>query len=147
MDFGSVLTSVLNTLIVFAFLTAIILGRRYLRSRDRDKLYETLRIAYVKNQPVPPELIGALINEDRLGDSGRAPPPTPDRDLRRGVVLVFIGLGFAAAAYALYLGISVFSDTGAWITGECVAAIGAVPGFIGLAYLVLWLVRRNAAKA
>ena len=56
------------------------------------------------------------------------------------------GLGFAAAAYALYLGIGVVSDTGAWITAECVAAVGAIPGFIGLAYLVLWLAKRNSVQ-
>jgi hypothetical protein len=138
-----ILAGVLQALIFWAFLAAIIIGPRFLRSRDRDKLHETLRIAYEKGQPVPPELIDALVNDER-----RTPAfvPTPDRDFRRGLVLVFIGLGFAAAAYALYLGISVFSDTGAWITGECVAAVGAVPGFIGLAYLLLWLAKRGSNK-
>jgi hypothetical protein len=142
-DLG-ILAGVLQGLIFWAFLAAIIIGPRFLRSRDRDKLHETLRIAYEKGQPVPPELIDALVNDER-----HTQPfvPTPDRDFRRGLVLVFIGLGFAAAAYALYLGISVFSETGAWITGECVAAIGAVPGFIGLAYLLLWLAKRGATKA
>jgi len=138
-----ILAGVLQALIFWAFLAAIIIGPRFLRSRDRDKLHETLRIAYEKGQPVPPEMIDALVNDER-----RTPAfvPTPDRDFRRGLVLVFIGLGFAAAAYALYLGISVFSDTGAWITGECVAAVGAVPGFIGLAYLLLWLAKRGSNK-
>jgi hypothetical protein len=139
-----VLSSVLNTFIVFAFLTAIIVVPRYLRSREREKLHETLRIAYEKNQPVPPELIEALVNDRPAQPDTSA---TPDRDLRRGVVLVFIGLGFAAAAYALYLGVYVFSEAGAWITGESVAALGAVPGFIGLAYLVLWLLKRHGARA
>jgi hypothetical protein len=137
------LTSVVQAIAFFVFLAAIIIGPRYIRSRERDKLHETLRIAYEKNQPVPPELIDALVSESRP----QPILPSPDRDFRRGLVLVFVGLGFAAAAYALYLGISVFSETGAWITGECVVALGAVPGFIGLAYLVLWLVKRNGAKA
>jgi hypothetical protein len=140
-DLG-ILAGVLQALIFFAFLTAIIVGPRYLRSRDRDKLHETLRIAYEKGQPVPPELIEALISENKPTRL-----PTPDRDFRRGLVLLFVGLGIAAGGYALYLGISVFSETGAWITGESVAAVGAVPGFIGLAYLVLWLVKRNSAQA
>jgi multisubunit Na+/H+ antiporter MnhB subunit len=141
-----VVAGVIQAIVFFAFLTAVIVLPRYFRSRDRAKLHETLRIAYEKGQPVPPELIAALTREDAGGPSyGRV--PTPDRDFRRGLVLVFIGLGFATAAYALYLGIGVFSDTGAWITGECVAAIGAIPGFIGLAYLVLWWAKRNSARS
>lgn len=142
-DLG-VLASVLQALIFFGFLAVIIVGPRYLRSRDRDKLHETLRIAYEKGQPVPPELIEALISDNK---PAAASAPAPDRDLRRGLVLLFIGLGFAAGGYALYLGISVFSDDAAWITGESIAAVGAIPGFIGLAYLVLWLVKRNSAQA
>jgi hypothetical protein len=144
-DLG-VLAGVLQALIFFSFLAIIIVGPRYLRSRDRDKLHETLRIAYEKGQPVPPELIDALISDDKPSAAG-GQGASPDRDFRRGLVLLFIGLGFAAAAYALYLGIGVFSETGGWITGECVAAVGAIPGFIGVAYLLLWLARRNGVKA
>jgi hypothetical protein len=144
--FWGEMAGVVQTVFFFIFLAAIIIGPRYLRSRDRDKLHETLRLAYEKGQPVPPELIDALVNEPKAQQQ-RELLPTPDRDFRRGLVLVFIGIGFAAAAYALYLGISVFSETGAWITGECVAAVGAIPGFIGVAYLLLWLAKRHAPKA
>src|ERR1700761_478522 len=140
-----VVAGVVQAIVFFAFLTAIIVLPRYFRSRDRARLHETLRIAYEKGQPVPPELIAALTSQDEGPAQSRL--PTPDRDFRRGLVLVFIGLGFAAAAYALYLGIGVFSETGAWITAECVAAVGAIPGFIGLAYLLLWLAKRGSTKA
>jgi len=43
-----ILAGVLQALIFWAFLAAIIIGPRFLRSRDRDKLHETLRIAYEK---------------------------------------------------------------------------------------------------
>jgi hypothetical protein len=142
-DLG-VIAGVFEALIFFGFLAAIIIGPRYLRSRDRARLHETLRIAYEKGQPVPPELIEALISDNNTKSPAL---PTPDRDFRRGLVLVFIGLGFALAGYALYLGIGVYDDDAAWITAECVAAVGAIPGLIGLAYLVLWLVKRNSAKA
>ncbi len=69
-----------------------------------------MRIAYEMGQPVPPELIAALTREDSSTGPTYTLLPTPDRDFRRGLVLVFIGLGFAAAcAYALYLGIGVYS--------------------------------------
>jgi hypothetical protein len=141
-DLG-IIESILQALIFFTFLAVIIVGPRYLRAREREKLHETLRIAYEKGQPVPPELISALVKEP--SDAPR--PPAPDADFRRGLVMVFVGLGFAAAAYALYLGISVFSEDAAWITAECVAAVGAIPGFIGVAYLILWFAKRSAARA
>jgi hypothetical protein len=59
--------------------------------------------------------------------------------------MVFVGIGFATAAYALYLGISVFSEDAAWIVGECIAAVGAIPGFIGVAFLLLWFAKRASA--
>jgi hypothetical protein len=141
-DLG-VIAGIVQALFFFLFLAAIILGPRYLRSREREKLHETLRIAYEKGQPVPPELITALVKEP-AGDRGM---PTPDADFRRGLVMVFVGIGFAVAAFALYQGISVFSEQGAWITAQSVAAVGAVPGLIGVAYLVLWFAKRASAKA
>lgn len=141
-----VIGNVLVPFFFFGFLAIVIIGPRYLRSRDRDKLHETLRIAYEKGQPVPPELIEALIS-DGGGDARQPRTSAPDRDLRRGLVLLFVGLGIALAGYALYLGIDVFSDDAAWVTGECVAAAGAIPGAIGVAYLALWLIKRNSAES
>ena len=85
------IAGVAQALVFFTFLAAVIIGPRYLRSRDRDKLHETLRIAYEKGQPVPPELIDALVNEPKE-QRQRELLPTPDRDFRRGLVLVFIGV-------------------------------------------------------
>src|ERR1700744_6393454 len=100
-----VIAGIVQAFFFFTSLGVIIVGPRYLRPRERDKLHETLRLAYEKGQPVPPELVEALVR-----DAPEPRLPTPDGDFRRGLVLVFVGLGFAAAAYALYLGIRVFSD-------------------------------------
>jgi hypothetical protein len=128
------LAGVVQALFLWVFLAGIIIGPQFLRTRDRNELYETLRIANEKGQPTPAQLIDPLINDARYTQPFL---PTPGREFHRGLVLVLNGLGFAAAAYDLYVGVSLHSDTGAWITGECVAAVGAVAGFIRLAYLVL----------
>jgi hypothetical protein len=52
MDFGP--------LIFFAFLGAIIIVPQVLRHQERQRLHETLRLAFERGQPVPPELIAAL---------------------------------------------------------------------------------------
>ena len=52
MDFGG--------LAFFGFLGAIIIVPQVLRYRERGRLHETLRAAFERGQPVPPELIAAL---------------------------------------------------------------------------------------
>ena len=54
-------------------------------------MHETLRIAYEKGQPVPPELITALQTQASV----TRPMATPERDLRRAIVLIAVGLGLA----------------------------------------------------
>jgi hypothetical protein len=34
-------------------------------------------------------------------------------------------------------------ETAAYITGGCTAGVGAIPGLIGVAYLILWATKRN----
>ncbi len=93
-------TSMIVGVVFWVFLAAVILVPVYLRYRDRGRLHETLRIAYEKGQPVPPELIEAL-----QSNVAPAQPSTPDRDLRRGIVLVAVGLGFAGLGYGLWYGL------------------------------------------
>ncbi len=52
MDFGGV--------VFFGFLAAVIIVPQVLRYRERGRLHETLRAAFERGQPVPPELIAAL---------------------------------------------------------------------------------------
>jgi hypothetical protein len=113
----------------------------YFKARDRAQLHETLRIAYEKGQPPPPELIEKLT-------SGNLPtsPETPDRDLRRAVVLIAVGVGLAGLGVCLGYGISMGSEEGGWITGGSIAGAGAIPGMIGLAYLLLYLMKRGGRQ-
>ena len=104
-------------------------------------MHETLRIAFEKGQPVPPELITAL-------QSNIAPrqPTTPESDLRRAIILIAVALGLCALAYGLWYGLMSVSETAAYITGGSVAGSAAIPGLIGVAHLVLWAGRRRATK-
>jgi len=134
------ITGVLVTAIFWGFVAAVVLVPLYLRYRDRGRLHETLRIAYEKGQPVPPELIDAL-------KSGITPtrPWTPESDLRRALVLIGVGLGLAGLGYGLWYGLMTVNNIAAYVTGGCVAGAGAIPGLIGVAYLVLWATRRKSA--
>jgi hypothetical protein len=114
--------------------------RSYFSARDRAQLHETLRVAYEKGQPVPPELIESLQSKVQPQLS------TPESDLRRAIVLISVGLGLALLGYGLWFGLMAASDTAAYITGGAVAGSGAIPGLIGLAYLILWLSKRNTPK-
>jgi hypothetical protein len=136
------LTGFVATVLFWVVLVAIILVPIYLRYLDRQRMHETMRIAFEKGLPVPPELITAL-------QSNIAPrrPSTPESDLRRAVILIALGLGLCGLGYGLWYGLMSVSDVAAYITGGSVAGFGAIPGLVGVAHLVLWATRRNTTKA
>jgi hypothetical protein len=114
----------------FAMIVAIFLGPSYLRSRERQKLQDTLRAAIDKGQPIPPEVIESMTAAAPLRG-----PSSPDRDLRRGIIWLGIAGGFAAMG---------------WIIGQSepdatypMLGVAAFPAFIGLAFLVIALVSRR----
>jgi hypothetical protein len=82
-------------------------------SRNR-MMHKTVRMMVEKGQPVP----AALLN----------PPPHVRKrsDMRRGVVLVMIGLGLM-----IFLAAENDGDSGAW-------AFGVIPFLIGAGYLLVW---------
>ena len=125
---------------------AVVIGpvwiRSYYRSKEREQLHATLRAAYEKGQPPPPELIEKLTAESSSSGLGGM-ASGGDRDLRRAIVLIAVGLGLAGLGAGLGWGIGFASDVGGAITGGVIAGVGAIPGFIGVAYLVLWLLGRR----
>jgi hypothetical protein len=77
--------------------------------------HRTIRMLVEKGQPVPAALL--------------APPPPAQRqrsDMRRGVVLVMVGLGLM-----LFIGAATSWEGGGW-------AIGIIPFLIGAGYLLVW---------
>jgi hypothetical protein len=136
------LVPIFGILMIIAVVVGPVWIRSHYRARERAQLYETLRIAYEKGQTPPPELIEKL-----AAGGGRDGLPsrdmTPDADLRRAVVLISVGIGLGLLGLGLGYGISLADPTGGWITGGAIAGAGAIPGMIGIAYLLLWLVRRR----
>ncbi|MEY4249413.1 MAG: hypothetical protein RJA87_1046 [Pseudomonadota bacterium] len=126
---------ILVPLSFFAFLAAIILVPGYLKSKDRARMHETLRIAYEKGQPVPPELIQAIQSGDPVSkDVNRS-----DKDLRAAVVLIGLSVGLVGMSFAL----------GQLEGGEArygLLAAAAIPGPIGLGFLILWYFNRDKTK-
>jgi hypothetical protein len=116
---GSVLPIVIiSVLAVFGFpvaIVAVIMFSSWARTRS---LHRTVRMMVEKGQPVPPELLS----------SPAAAPVTvrPWYDLRRGIVLVAVGVGIL-----MFFGISAGWDNGVW-------ALGLIPGLIGIGYLLAW---------
>ena len=117
---------------------AVVIVPLYFRYLEKGRMHETLRLALERGQPIPPELIAAI----QSGASVRS-PPGPDRDLRRGLILLACGLGFCGLGYGLWYGLMSVNEISAYITGGSVAGFGAIPGLIGVAYLVLWGMNRG----
>ena len=98
-------------------IVAVILYFGFSKSRMQHR---TIRMMVEKGQPVPAELL--------------APPAPAVRqrsDMRRGVVLVMIGLGLM-----LFCGAASEWEGGAW-------AVGIIPFLIGLGYLLVWKLEKK----
>ena len=133
-------TGIIQALAFWGFIAAIIIVPQYFKHRDRNRMYDTMKAAIDKGQPVPPEFLVAM----QSNTSGPEPiVPTAERDLRRAIVLIAVGLGLAGLGYGLWFGLMAASDTAAYIVGGVVAGCGAIPGLIGVAYLILWAVKRG----
>jgi hypothetical protein len=115
----------------FAMIAALSLGPRYFTHLERQKMQEVLRAAYDAGQPVNPDIIVSLM----------ATPPkvrSPLRDIRSGAILLAtaVGIGFLARAIA-------YDSQDAYYP---LIGVAAIPGAIGIAYLILGLIAQFTAK-
>lgn len=117
--------SVLIVLIIFGSIASLFIVPRYFKSVERQKMAETLRAAIEKGEPLPTEVIEAM------SSNVRAPglPPSPQRDLRTGIIWTGIGVGLAALGFALS-----FEEPDSLYP---LLGIAAFPIFIGLAFILL----------
>ena len=136
MDAGAIgaLTAPIGSIMFFGMIAAIVIVPRWFRVREREALQATLRAAIEKGQPLPPEVIDAISRDAR-------PAPSSSRDLRTGIILLCVAAAFAAMGIAGgYYGDGDTEPTG-WLIG-----IGAFPGFIGIALLIMAFVNRGKGK-
>jgi len=113
---------------LFAMIGAIVIIPRYFKSLERQKMAETLRTAIEKGQPLPPEVVDAMSKDVKS-------PPSPQRDLRTGIIWLGVAIGFAAMGIALG-----FEEPDATFP---MIAVACFPGFIGLAFIVMSLVTKD----
>ena len=97
---------------------------QYFRYRKNQALQTTILAAVEKGQELPMEALEAISRP-------RKPEPKKDQDLRRGVVLIAVGLGIGA--FGNLIG---DEDSVGPLMG-----IGSIPLLIGLALTALWIFR------
>jgi hypothetical protein len=120
-DFGTTLVSIGVPAIIFVSVVAIVMTVTYAGHREAKERQETLRLAIEKGVSVPPELVEA---------SGKEPRPA--KDLRSGILQLFIGLGVGVLLWF----VSPFRNT--W-------AVGAMIAIFGLGHIVVWAVTRSGS--
>jgi hypothetical protein len=128
MDTGTAINGVVSALALFGFLTAIIVGPRWLKSRDRSELQQTLRVAMEKGQALPPEIVDAITTDAKA-------PPSPERDLRGGVIWLAVGVGVAFFGWMVG-----FEDNDAVYP---IIGMASIPALVGVALIILGVLGRN----
>lgn len=121
---------VLIPITMFAMIAAIVIVPAWFKSKERKEMQATLRASVEKGQPLPPEVIEALSRDNTKT------PSTASRDLRIGVILLSVAIGIGAAFSWLGYQIGHQEPYG-------FAAFAAIPGAIGLAFIVLSFFNKN----
>ncbi|MBL8523009.1 MAG: hypothetical protein JNN20_04915 [Betaproteobacteria bacterium] len=113
MDFGTSMVAILAIVLGIGGPVAVVGLVLWYKSRKTRLIHETAIRLAEKGQPVPSELfIGA---------------EEPTSDLRRGVVLVALGLG---------LGVFMAQIDKPW-------SVGLIPLFMGVGYILVWKLQPN----
>ena len=116
---------ILVPIALFAMIAALVIVPRYFKSMERQRMAETLKVAIEKGQPLPTEIIDAMSSNVRTPGL----PPSPQRDLRTGIIWLGIGAGLVAMGAAIS-----FEEADALYP---ILGIAAFPIFIGLAFIAL----------
>jgi hypothetical protein len=112
----------------FVVVGLVIIAPRYFKSVERQKLADTLRAAIENGQQLPPEVIEVMSRDVKT-------TPSPQRDLRTGLVWLGVAVGLAAMGLAIS-----FEEPDALYP---VLGIAAFPGFIGLAFIIMSFIAKD----
>ena len=112
----------------FAMIAAIVIVPRYLKSLERRKLQETLKASIERGGEIPVEVINAITNDAKA-------TPSPQRDLRTGIIWLGVGVGFAALGAVMS-----FEEPDMVYP---MLGVAAFPSFIGLAFIVIGLLAKG----
>ena len=127
------LIGMVSVVLIFGSIPAIFIARSFFRSRERLEMQKTIRAAIEKGQPLPNEMIDAISRDIRT-------MPSPARDLRAGIVWLGFAAGLVGLAYAF--GYSEDASNAFWPF----IGFACIPGFIGLAYLVVAIFNRGRGR-
>lgn len=111
-------------IILFMILGLVTWAYFHFRYKTRARVQETIRLALEKGHELTPELL------DRMVD----PPPSEDRDFRRGLISIAIGVAFAL------LGFMVDEPEAV----KPLIGVGLFPFLVGVAYMIMWRFGNNA---
>lgn len=122
--------AVLVPLAFFACIAAIFILPAHFKSKERERMQDTLRAAIEKGQPLPPEVIQAVTHGGKW-------LTTRTQDIRRAVIWLAV-----AGALATMGGIIGYNEG---FDGDHMIpfVFAAIPAFVGLAYLVLGLLNKE----
>jgi len=116
---------------LFAAIAAVIILPSYFKSKERERMQDTLRAAIEKGQPLPPEVITAVTHGGKF-------MTTRTQDFRKAAIWLAIA-GALATIGAVIGWWEGFDDDGPVV----MIALAAVPGFVGLVYLIFGLLNRE----
>ena len=124
---------ILVPLIIFGSITAIILMPVYWRAALRRRVLETIQSMAASGSHMSPELIGTVM----------APPsrpqllPSRQRDMRMGYILIAVAVGIVLIGIAGYtIAVAAHMQEAVGV-GAGIAALAAIPGCVGVAFLLL----------
>ncbi len=110
--------AMLVPIVALTVIGIVLIAFFHYRAKNRGQLQTTIQQAVDKGNELTPELI------DRLA----GPKPGPDRDFRRGLIWLAVGVGFVLFG-------AIIQEEDAF---RALSAIGMFPLLIGSAYMVMW---------
>lgn len=121
---GSTLIAIMGIVGVFIAPAVVAIFIVWLVFRHKGKREEmkfgTLKLMVEKGVPIPEHF------------SFMDPAPAPGASLRRGLILIALGIGLVVFFLI--------------VNASAAAGLGAIPLFIGLAYLLIWYLERNKTR-